>query len=85
MGAIGLDRRKGSIGEVLGAVRLGLLPGPYIAENVAADALIKCIDAAHPFATALGHLVATDMGIGPFGMPFRARFCAGGTELRIRG
>jgi kelch-like protein 2/3 len=57
-----LDRRKGAIGEVLGAVRLGLLPGLYIAENVAADALIKSIDAAHPFATALGHLDATAHG-----------------------
>ena len=62
MGAIGLDRRKGSIGEVLGAVRLGLLPGLYIAEKVAADALIKSIDAAHPLATALGHLDATAHG-----------------------
>jgi hypothetical protein len=57
-----LDRRKGAIGEVLGAVRLGLLPGLYIAEKVAADALIKSIDAAHPLATALGHLDATAHG-----------------------
>jgi hypothetical protein len=34
------DRRRGAIGEVLGAVRLGLLPAPFLAETVATDPLI---------------------------------------------
>jgi hypothetical protein len=35
------DRRRGAIGEVLGAVRLGLLPAPFLAETVATDPLIE--------------------------------------------
>jgi N-acetylneuraminic acid mutarotase len=35
------ERRRGAIGEVLGAVRLGLLPAPFLAETVATDPLIK--------------------------------------------
>jgi N-acetylneuraminic acid mutarotase len=35
------ERRRGAIGEVLGAVRLGLLPAPFLAETVATDPLIE--------------------------------------------
>ena len=36
-----VDGRSGAIGEVLGAVRLGLLPAPYLTGNVATDPLIE--------------------------------------------
>ncbi len=35
------ERRRGAIGEVLGAVRLGLLPTPFLAETVATDPLFE--------------------------------------------
>ena len=36
--------RKGAIGEVLGAVRLGLLPAQYLAENVLTDPLMSNVN-----------------------------------------
>jgi N-acetylneuraminic acid mutarotase len=36
-----VDQRRGAIGEVLGAVRLGLLPAAFLAETVATDPLIE--------------------------------------------
>jgi hypothetical protein len=54
------ERRRGAIGEVLGAVRLGLLPAPFLAETVATDVLIeRSFDASRLLVKALSYHVSS--------------------------
>jgi N-acetylneuraminic acid mutarotase len=80
-------RRKGSIGEVLGTVRLGLLPAQYIAENVATDPLIAPSgDASRVLAKAFSYHVTSAIrdGAAPDSIA-RARNWPAGAVLIVVG
>ncbi len=81
-----MDGRRGAIGEVLGAVRLGLLPAPYLTGNVATDPLIEhSLDVGRLLIRALSARMS-GVRVARIGTRlFRARSCASETGLPTRG